>query len=677
MTLIICEKDNAAKRIANILSGAKDKKEVQNKVSVYRFNKGKEEFAVIGLRGHILNLDYPGKYNQWGEVDPRELISVPPIKDITASGIVTVLRKLAKEHDDVIIATDFDREGELIGVEGLHIVEEKNDKAQASRARFSALTKTEVTEAFDNPSEIDYNLSDSAETRQIIDLAWGASLTRFISINADQIGKDFLSVGRVQSPTLAIVVDREKEIKAFIPKPYWEIIAQLGTNGAEFQAKHKEDRFWKKDQATSTYDKVKGESNTKVVKRNTKKKKEQPPAPFDTTAFLRAVNTLGVSAPRAMSIAEDLYTNGYISYPRTDNTVYPASLELRDILEELEKGDFSDLVKKIQKKKELKPTRGKKSSTDHPPIHPVGSVDKGAISKDHWKVYELIVRRFLATLADPSESEVVTAEFDINGEIFSSSGTTLIVPGWREFYHYFQQKESTLPPFEEGDTLDINTLDLLDKETKPPNRHTQGSLIQEMDKLGLGTKSTRHEIIQKLYERGYIENSPPQPTLTGFAVVEALENYANVITKPDMTSTLENDMDEIAQGNKDKDSVVNESRDMLEKIFDALEKNREKIGEDIKKALYAQNIVGACPRCGHEMYATKSRWGKRYVRCSYSPQCQNTYPLPQRGKLVYTDKVCETCRSPLVRLIRRGKRPWEFCVNMHCPTKNEEGASDG
>jgi DNA topoisomerase-1 len=192
-----------------------------------------------------------------------------------------------------------------------------------------------------------------------------------------------------------------------------------------------------------------------------------------------------------------------------------------------------------------------------------------------------------------------------------------------------------------------------------------------MDKLGLGTKSTRHEIIQKLYDRGYISSSPPEPTLMGFAVVDALERFAEPITQSEMTSRLEADMDKIAAGKIKQEAVVSESQDMLEDVFATLEKNKHNIGDSIKKALLEQNTIGKCPWCNNDMIVSQSRWGKRFASCTYFPQCRNSYPLPQKGRIIPTSNICEHCRSPIIQVKSRGKRSWEICVNMNCPGRQD------
>jgi len=698
--LVICEKFNAAQRIASILSGGKFEKSSYERVPIFSFKRNNDEYYVIGLKGHIVSLDYEKKYNQWLRVKPKELVQAKPIKKIDSKSMANALKKFGKDADEIIVATDYDREGELIGLEAVAIIlgslneddnlnienidknmgkdigkaektkktkkEKKNPEIR--RARFSALTKEEVTKAFKELTSVDKNLALSAEARQVIDLAWGAVLTRFISLASQQTGKDFLSVGRVQSPTLALIVNRELEIQSFKPTPYWEVHAELEKD-IKFPARHATEKFLKIEDAKKAHENAKKADKGIVTDSKISMKHEKPPSPFNTTMFLAAAGSIGLSPAQAMNIAEELYTNGYISYPRTDNTVYPPSEDLKGILNKLLSTEFANDVKEILSKGELHPTAGKKSTTDHPPIHPTDAADRKKLSEAEWKVYELIVRRFLATLGEDMVSEVISLKFDLNGEPFVSRGLRIVDKGWRKYYPYGYIKETELPKLKVNDIAKVLSVELVSKMTQPPKRYSQGGLIQEMERLGLGTKSTRHEIIQKLYARNYIQGVPPQPTKPGIAVTQALEKHAEKITKPDMTSMLEKEMDKIAEGEKDFESTIDESKEMLKQIVEIMDANRTAIGKAIKDALKSQNVIGKCPDCNGNLGILRSQKGKRFVGCSNFPKCKRSYPLPQNGKVVYSGETCSECGSPKVKLITKGKRPWLMCLNLTCPSK--------
>ncbi len=671
--LIISEKDNAARRIASILSRGSSKRTTKNRVPVHRFvADGGGDVTVVGLRGHVFNLDYPPRYNNWFSIAPRRLVDIEPIKVEEAPHIVSTLRELARRADDVIIATDYDREGELIGVEALSVVLEENPDVSVRRSRFSALTVQEVTGAFDQLVDVDHALASAGETRQIIDLVWGAVLTRFISMASSQVGSDFLSVGRVQTPTLALIVDREIEIEGFVPVPYWEVWADCLHEEEEFRAHHRTKRFDERAEAEAILANIEGATEATVTKMKRTTRKERPPAPFNTTSFLAAASGLKLGAAKAMDIAEDLYTNGYISYPRTDNTVYPPSLNLASILEQLRDSPFKEEAEELLAQERISPTRGKTLATDHPPIHPTAAATKEQLKGDRWKVYELVVRRFMATVAWSAVQENREAHLDIAGEPFRANGRHYLDRGWKRFYPYFRDLEKYLPDLREGEVVGVKGTEILDLETKPPARFSQGKLIQEMDRLGLGTKSTRHTIIQKLYARNYIQGSPIQPTATGRAVISALENHARTITEPDMTAALETDMTKIAEGQTSLEDIVAESREMLTGIMEVLERERNAVGNEIKIALREQNTIGGCPSCDDgQIVAMRSRRNKRFGGCINYPDCKQSYPLPQRGRIEGTGEQCPECGAPRIALYARGRGKSEFCVNLDCPTNEE------
>jgi DNA topoisomerase-1 len=674
--LIICEKDNAAKRIATILSDGSFRKEMVNGVPVYYFSENTIDNTVIGLRGHIMTLDYEQKYSVWHRVKPRELIALDPRKKVTAHNIVGALGSLAPDVDEVVVATDYDREGELIGVEALEIVAAAHSGLGTKRARFSSLTKGDVVHAFSNLGAVDHNLSESALARQTVDLVWGAVLTRFISICSNRTGKDFLSVGRVQTPTLALILDREDEIAAFRPEPYWEIHGEVEKQDPKTKIKvhYAKERHRNKADADRVMAAVKGVTTGRVIVIKVDRRREKPPTPFNTTQFLAVASTLGFTAARAMSIAEDLYTNGYISYPRTDNTVYPANQDLREILLALARPNstFENEAKELLQKEKLTPTRGKTEATDHPPIHPAEAASKATMAKDQWRIYELVCRRFFATLADDALSEVTSVTIDIGGEPFIAKGLRVLSPGWRKFYIYLSSRELELPPLAQGEVVKVLSVEMDEKHTQPPKRYTQGGLIQLMESVGLGTKATRHEIIQKLYARDYVKDRSPVPTDSGTAVTRALKEYASPITHPEMTATLEKDMDGIAEGRKAVKVVVEESRQMLTTVMDVLETNRDAIGNAIKEALRAQNTLGPCPKCGSGQLTMIRSWkGKRFVGCSGYPKCRNSFPLPQRGRIDLHPEKCPACGNMQVNVHHGRRKPWTVCLNPKCPSRAE------
>ncbi|MEF8818687.1 MAG: DNA topoisomerase I [Haloferacaceae archaeon] len=652
MELIVTEKDNAARRIAAILSGESAEPRRVGGVSVYEWG-GKR---CIGLSGHVVGVDFPAEYEDWRNAEPVELIDAPVEKRPTQEEIVRTLRRLARRASRVTIATDYDREGELIGKEAYELVREVAADVPVERVRFSSITEREVREAFAEPDEIDFDLAAAGEARQVVDLVWGASLTRYLSLAAGQLGQDFISVGRVQGPTLKLIVDREREIEAFDPDPYWELYAALTGEDGEFEAQHvyeaadgtQNRRIWDEPQADRAHQRLAAATTATVTDVSRRTRTDDPPTPFNTTAFISAAGSLGYGAGRAMSIAEDLYTAGYVTYPRTDNTVYPEDLDPAELLADLgAHGEFADDADALLERESIEPTAGDTETTDHPPIHPTGELpSKTELSEDEWELYELVVRRFMATCAEPAEwahLSVVAAVDDGAGEPLrlKANGKRLLAPGYLAVYPYSDASERAVPAVDEGEALSVSDVRLDAKETKPPRRYGQSRLIETMEKMGIGTKATRHDVIEKLYDRGYVEGDPPRPTRLATAVVDASEEFAEPIVSEEMTAQLEDDMRAIARGERTIDDVTEESREMLAGIFERLADAHDEVGAHLRESLKADKTLGPCPECGSPLLLRRSRDGSHFVGCDGYPDCEFTLPLPSTGRPLVLDESCE------------------------------------
>ncbi|MBR3224407.1 MAG: hypothetical protein IKF78_03705 [Atopobiaceae bacterium] len=384
MRLVVTEKNDAATQIARLLCDVgKPKADKVYNTPVYRFKHDGDEWVTIGLRGHILAPDFPTqlKYDKkqgWygvttdGEVLPAHVpdsLARPPYdtkrKPYLADGvdikgwkvpslpylvwapieklpaekeIIRALKNLAKKADSVIIGTDFDREGELIGSDALRQIRVVAPDVPVSRARYSAFTKGEIDHAFSNLVDLDQDLADAGESRQYIDLVWGAVLTRYLTLARRGGFGNVRSAGRVQTPTLALVVEKEEERNAFVPEDYWVIAGELTYSGSDpFKTTHATARFKKKEEADLAFSHVKDEKTAEVTNVTKKSRTQRPPAPFNTTSLQAAAASEGLAPSRTMRLAESLYMRGLISYPRVDNTVYPSSLDLKGVVREVGK----------------------------------------------------------------------------------------------------------------------------------------------------------------------------------------------------------------------------------------------------------------------------------------------------------------------------------------------------
>ena len=716
MKLVVTEKNDAAQKIADLLGVKKPKADKVYSTPVYRFDVDGEEWVTIGLRGHILEPDFAPtmvykKRGGWqgvteeGETLPAELpasLPKPPFKKkkpFTEDGvelkswkmdalpylvyapinklpkekeIIRSLKNLAKKADSVIIATDFDREGELIGSDALSCIQEVNPTAPVSRARYSAFTKEEITHAFDNLVELDVNLASAGASRQDIDLIWGAVLTRYLTLVKFAGYGNVRSSGRVQTPTLALVVARERERLAFVPEDYWVIRGAFGADPDSFEAPHATARFKAEAEAQAVMAHVEGATRATVASVEKKKRTVQPPAPFNTTSLMAAASAEGLSPARTMRIAESLYMDGYISYPRVDNTVYPSSLDLADTVKAISGNPaYAPYCKELLAKGKLTATRGKKETTDHPPIYPTAKATPDDLAPADYKLYNLIARRFLATLSEAAVVEGTKVSLDVNGEPFVAKGDVLSKPGFRAIYPYGLKKDEQLPALAEGETIAFNGATCTKKQTEPPARYSQGKLIQEMEKLGLGTKSTRHSIIERLYAVKYIVNDPIEPSQLGMAVCDALDKFAPHITHPEMTAELEEEMDNIAEGRTTKTQVVDTSRNLLSDQLASLLPHSEEVKDALADAVAADAYVGPCPKCGKDLQLRASQKTRgMFIGCAGWPDCDVTYPLP-KGKVEAVPEPCPTCGMPQVKVTAFRSKPRTICIDPNCSTNKE------
>ena len=729
MKLVITEKNDAAQQIARLLcSVGKPKADKVYNTPVYRFDVDGEEWVTIGLRGHILAPDFPtelkfdgnlGWYavSQEGEVLPADVPdglprppyeskrkpflkdgidikgwkvpSLPylvwaPIEKLPAEKeIIRALKNLAKKADSVVIGTDFDREGELIGSDALAMVRDVAREVPVSRARYSAFTKAEIDHAFANLVELDQNLADAGESRQYIDLIWGAALTRYLTMAKFGGFGNVRSAGRVQTPTLALVVERERERLAFKPEDFWVIGGEARPAGAgddeAFKISHANGRFTDREAAETAFSHVEGATTGTVTEVVKKSRTQRPPAPFNTTSLQAAAAAEGISPARTMRIAESLYMDGLISYPRVDNTVYPRSLDLRATVKAIaEVPQYAPACRELLAREKLTATRGKTETTDHPPIYPTAPADPAKLEPAQWKLYNLIARRFLATLSDAAVIEGTKISVDVAGEPFQASGDVLKVPGFRAVYPFGLKRDEQLPALEQGDAVDVREMQLEAKQTEPPARYSQGRLVQEMEKRGLGTKSTRASIIERLYQVKYFKGQPSgpiEPSQLGMAIIDALHTYAPRITTPDMTSELEEDMTHVAEGRDTQEQVVQHSRALLAGMLDALIEHKDDLGEAISDAVTADARVGACPKCGKDLVMkTSAKTRGSFIGCMGWPDCDVTYPVPSGVRVSPLEgeaAVCPECGAPRIKCQPFRQKAYEVCVNPKCPTNYE------
>ena len=676
--LIITEKPNAAKKIADALADNKaTKKTTRDKVPYYELTHEGKKIVVVCAVGHLYGLQQKsGKRSDYPIFD----IDWEPTADISKKSAFSRkylmnIKRLAKDADDFIVATDYDIEGEVIG---LNIVRHACKQKDAKRMKFSTLTKEDLVKSYDNASaHLDWGQAQAGEARHKMDWFFGINLSRALTSSIKATGSfKLMSTGRVQGPALKLVVDKEKEIQAFIPVPYWELQLTGDINKGNITALHEKGKIFEKEIAEGIFKKCKNEKKAPVTKVEKKQFKSMPPTPFDLTSLqIEAHKCLYLSPKNTLSTAQELYTNGYISYPRTSSQQLPKEIGYQKILKNLSKQEsYQKETDFLLKKKGLSPNNGKKIDPAHPAIYPTGIIPKFKSDYDR-KVYDLIVRRFLAVFGDPATRETMTVNLDCNKENFIAKGTTTIEKGWFELYgKYVMLKEEELPKIKEGDICTIKKLEKLDKETTPPKRYSEASLIKALEKENLGTKATRASIIETLYNRGFIDEKAIQATELGIRTEETLEKHSPKIVEPALTRHFEEEMEGIREGKFKPEQVIDESKKAVTEIVKEFNKHLKDIGEELLKAnretRNVMTFVGKCPKCKDgELFIRRGKFG-HFIACNKYPDCKTLYSIPQT-QVKPTKELCETCGMPKIQVFKKRRGPQIVCINPKCPAKLE------
>lgn len=721
-TVIITEKPDAMTKIAQALSDGKAKRIEKRDAFWYELKRGKENIIVGCAVGHLFGLDTVKDGTGW----KYPVFNVQWVPSHSKKGhefskkYFENMQEVMKKGGKFIVATDYDTEGAVIGYNVLQMMGGRSD---AERMKFSTMTKDELVEAYENASKhLDFGQIEAGLTRHYLDFFWGINLTRALTIAIkNQKGKGFaiLSTGRVQGPTLAMLYEKEQEIKKFKPKPFWELQLGVKIGGQEMIASFEEEKIWKNEEAEKVLKQSKGKD---AVVKDVKKReyKQSPPVPFNTTDLQsECYGQFKYSPTQTLSIAESLYQKGYISYPRSSSQKLPANINYSKILGALAKlRPYSQFAKDLLSKSKLVPNEGKKEDPAHPAVYPTFETpDIKNLTSQQRRVYDLIVRRFLSVFGDPALRESNTVTLDVAGNDFFVVGKRTIEPGWTEFYGpYMSIEELILPELKVGDKIKVTKLESLSKETQPPPRFSQGSILKEMENRNLGTKATRAEILKTLYDRNYIIGQSIKTTRLGESVIRALMEYSPRILSEELTRKFEDETEGVLEGKTKREKVVEDAKETLADLLKDFKKNEKQIGKKLLDALVESReearTLGTCISCKvGTLKVLRSRFsGKFFVGCSsyfrcskckftrtackckcnlcggvkgkckcvwkdkvWMPSCQTGYPLPGMAKIVPIGKTCDKCGTPIIQVIRRGKRPFRMCLDPKCETKADWG----
>ena len=683
--LIVTEKPDAAQRIAKALDSKGKPQKIEKNGVPYFIAQRDKKLAVVPALGHLYTVahksggrnHYPVFNIRWA---PKHLAE-RGAKRLQAW--IEIFSKLSKNADEFVSACDYDLEGSLIGYCILKYAC-GNKEGIAKRMKFSTLMKSELEKAYDELLlQLNFPLIEAGKTRHEVDWLYGVNLSRALTIAAKRWSGRYatLSTGRVQGPTLGFLVEREKEIGCFVPTPYWEIEAEIEIKGSIYGVEYERKGIKKRTEVDTIVEECKGKLG-EIEKIEVRKFRQKPPFPFDIGALqTETYSVFGYTPRRTMSIAERLYLQALISYPRTSSQKLPSIINYKAILKALSQNRvYRKLALHLLEREELKPREGKKEDSAHPAIYPTGNLPETELSNPEKKLWDLIVRRFMAVFGEPAIKQSMRVCILVNDHHFYLRGRQILKEGWIQFYKpYIRAEEVQLPPLTEGEKLPLRKIIQKDKFTSPPPRYNPSSLLKKMEEEGIGTKATRADIIDTLYNRKYVTEERIVVTDLGFDIAEVLSKYCPGVISVDFTRELEEKMEQIQNSGGKKEGVIIEAIDRLKPLLEEFKENEGKIGaalsQAIKEARMQNRIIGTCPDCGTGklmiLYSRKTR--KRFIGCTnyFKGLCKTSFPLPQKGTVKPMGKNCRVCEWPLLQVRIKGKRPWMLCFNPKCPLKEE------
>nr|XP_025719870.1 DNA topoisomerase 3-alpha [Callorhinus ursinus] len=686
--LCVAEKNDAAKGIADLLSNGRMRRREGfskfNKVYEFDYHLYGQNVTMImtSVSGHLLAHDFQMQFRKWQSCNPLVLFEAE-IEKYCPENFVDIKKTLERETQQcqaLVIWTDCDREGENIGFEIIHVCRAVKPNLPVLRARFSEITPRAVRAACENLTEPDQRVSDAVDVRQELDLRIGAAFTRFQTLRLQRIfpevlAEQLISYGSCQFPTLGFVVERFKAIQAFVPEIFHKIKVTHDHTDGVVDFNWKRHRLFNHTACLVLYQLCMEDPRATVVEVRSKAKSKWRPQALDTVELEKlASRKLRINAKETMRIAEKLYTQGYISYPRTETNIFPKDLNLTVLVEQQTLDPrWGAFAQSILERGGPTPRNGNKSDQAHPPIHPTKYTD--SLQGDEQRLYEFIVRHFLACCSQDAQGQETTVEIDIAQERFVAHGLMILARNYLDVYPYDHWSDKTLPVYERGACFQPSTVEMVDGETSPPQLLTEADLIALMEKHGIGTDATHAEHIETIKARMYVGLTADKrflPGHLGMGLVEGYDSMGYEMSKPDLRAELEADLKLICEGKKDKWVVLRQQVQKYKQVFIEAVAKAKKLDEALaqyfgegaevaqQEAIYPSmpEPIKKCPQCNKDMVLKTKKNGGFYLSCTGFPECRSAVWFPDSVLEASRDgSVCPVCQPhPVYRLKLKFKR---------------------
>ncbi|XP_067044937.1 DNA topoisomerase 3-alpha-like isoform X2 [Acropora muricata] len=683
--LNVAEKNDAAKELSRIMSrGQSFRREGFSKFNkIYEF-----EYSIFGqnakmimtsLSGHLMTLDFTASHQKWHSCAPVALFSAPVTKYVSENylPIKRTLEREVRGCQTLIIWTDCDREGENIGFEVIDVCQTICPNLRIYRAMFSEITPQSITRAAQNLVSPDLLQSQAVDVRMELDLRIGAAFTRFQTLRLQKVfpevlSDNLISYGSCQFPTLGFVVERYKQVEQFVPETFFKIKVTHEMEDTKVDFTWKRGRLFHRLPCLVLYQICLESPTAKVLSTSSRPKSKWRPLPLDTVELEKlASRKLKINSKETMKIAEKLYNQGFISYPRTETNMFPKSLDLRPLVEnqtvDPNWGAFASNVLE----QGPNPRHGNKSDNAHPPIHPTKYTN--SLQGNDKRLYEFIVRHFLACCSEDAKGQETSVEIEIAGEKFTATGLMIIARNYLDVYPYDRWNAKTIPVYNQGEEFQPSSIEMLDGETKPPPLLTEADLIGLMEKHGIGTDATHADHIETIKNRCYVgvqQDGTFLPGQLGMGLVEGYDLMGFELSKPRLRAELEADLKRICEGTRNKDDVLVEQvakyrEQFVQAVQEAVKLDQALASyfgdpqEFIDEVLGSEDERGSepirlCPRCRTEqMILKKTKDGSYLVGCQGYPRCRASAFFPKFVIEASVDEsLCGNCQPGDVHKVK-------------------------
>ncbi|PIA13720.1 DNA topoisomerase 3-alpha [Coemansia reversa NRRL 1564] len=699
--LCVAEKPSQAKAVVQILG--QGRAVLRNGCSVY--NKNFDfQYRVSGtfvsatmtsVMGHVTKIDFPLAMRRWSSCNPATLFTAPIVQDVEekAKDIAKNIEREARSATHLYIWTDCDREGEGIGYEIAEISKSVNARIIVKRAHFSSVLPQEIHNAMQNPRDLDMRLVNAVQARTELDLRIGSALTRFQTLRLQSrfaaVQDRVVSYGPCQFPTLGFVVDQFLRVESFVPESFWYIFLEHEKSDGKANFSWRRQRLFDQETCFALYFLCMQTPIAHVRSVRSRPKEKWRPLPLTTVELQKCCSRFLRLAPDAiLSVAEGLYNQGFVSYPRTETDQFDRNMDLKDNVAKLTQYQpLSDYAQRLVDGEFRWPRQGRNNDKAHPPIHPVAPANN--LTGDAKRVYEFITRRFLACCSDNAKGQATEVDVEVAGEQFHTKGLMIVARNYLDIYPYERWAESTVPVYTQGDTFEPTTLEMRSGTTTAPKLLMDSDLIDAMEKNGIGTDATHADHIKKIIEREYVFKSREgyySPSTLGVGLVEGYDaiGLELSLTKPYLRRETERQLKRICDGLKSKEDVIRESVELYSAVYAKSVEQVERLEQALSRCLDEQPLnngnggwtptsatpggeeVCRCPTCRNGSLNLRSKAsGGWMIGCSLYPQCKRAIWIPASvTSISVSSEICALCQTPstgpvklLEMCFRRGAAP--------------------